>query len=140
MFSKNLILAGILAAGLASADVPLSVERDATYALTESAGIANNRNLRAMVEPIASGMTQTSLCNNIGGNNGQLANGAQLLDLDVILSIGANNAQACCNACANNLLCIAFNFQSDACQLARSREGLLGNLIDLNALVDLSIL
>ena len=184
MFSTNLILAGILAAGLASADVPLSAQHDATLSLTEPVGVSSTRNLRAMMKPTAMDGTNWSphtyqtephvtstptyhmmpnantagspssdfQCNNIGGDGGaQAENGAQLLDLDVIVSIGADSVQACCNACANTNLCIAFNFQpllvTNACVLARSRDGTVGGqpgnpvasngLLNLDAIVNL---
>lgn len=150
MFSKNLIVAGILAANLAanlaSANVPLSVQHDATNSLAESVGISSTRNLRTMTEQTALGATAVLdfLCDNIGNEGGILANRNQLLDLDVIASIGVGSAQECCNACVNNDLCIAFNFQPllllESCLLARSREGLLGGLLNLNAVVDLDIL
>ncbi|RQM10802.1 hypothetical protein DD237_008382 [Peronospora effusa] len=53
MFSTNLILAGILAAGLASADVPLFAHNDATYSLAEPVGVSTTRNLRYMPKPTA---------------------------------------------------------------------------------------
>lgn len=175
MFSKTLILASILAAGLASADVPTSMQHDATVALTESVGASNTRNLRAMTEQTALGATtpispmeQSTMdhtapthteetkpvvdgteiwtlplqCGNTGGAS--IANG-NILDLDVIVSLGAESAQACCNACVNTNLCIAFNFQPllviNACVLARSTndevEGLLGSLISVDADVNL---
>ncbi|CAI5707171.1 unnamed protein product [Peronospora effusa] len=196
MFSTNLILAGILAAGLASADVPLFAHNDATYSLAEPVGVSTTRNLRAMPKPTAvDGTTwsphtyqaephvkstptyqteqtyQTeptyqmmpnfdtagspspaSQCNNIGGDGGApVENGAQLLDLDVIVSIGAESVRACCNACANTNLCIAFNFQpllvTNVCVLARSRDGIVGGqpgspvtsngLLNLDAIVNL---
>ena len=146
MFFKNLIVAGILAASLASADVPLSVQHDATNSLAESVGIASTRNLRVMTEQTAQGVmaAQAVQCGNIGSGDAQLVNRDQLLDLDVLGSVDADNIQSCCNACANSILCIAFDFQPllslEACVLSRSRVGRQGNLIDLIDLVDLSIL
>ncbi|CAI5707337.1 unnamed protein product [Peronospora farinosa] len=182
MFSTNLILAGILAAGLASADVPLFAHHDATYSLAGPVGVSSTRNLRAMPKPTAvDGTTWSphtyeaephteptyqmmpnfdtagspspaSQCNNIGGDGGApVENGAQLLDLDVIVSIGADSVRACCNACANTNLCIAFNFQpllvTNVCVLARSRDGIVGGqpgspvasngLLNLDAIVNL---
>ncbi|CAI5707325.1 unnamed protein product [Peronospora farinosa] len=172
MFSTNLILAGILAAGLASADVPLFAQHDATYSLAGPVGVSSTRNLRAMPKPTAVDGTTWSPhtyqsephvkstptyqtehdCNNIGGDGGApVENGAQLLDLDVIVSIGADSVRACCNACANTNLCIAFNFQpllvTNVCVLARSRDGIVGGqpgspvtsngLLNLDAIVNL---
>lgn len=202
MFSTNLILAGILAAGLASADVPLFAHHDATYSLAGPVGVSSTRNLRAMPKPTAVDGTTwsphtyeaephvkptptyqakphvmstptyqteptyqmmpnfdtagspspSSQCNNIGGDGGApVENGAQLLDLDVIVSIGADSVRACCNACANTNLCIAFNFQpllvTNVCVLARSRDGIVGGqpgspvtsngLLNLDAIVNL---
>ncbi|CAI5713061.1 unnamed protein product [Peronospora farinosa] len=160
MFSKILIVAGILASTLASADVPLSVQHDATNSLVESVGIASTRNLRVMTEQTALGetTTQASQCDNIGSGDAQLANGLQLLnldllgnqlldldllgnqllDLDVLGSVAADNIQSCCNACVNSVLCIAFNFQPllslEACVLSRSRVGRQGGLINLSIL------
>lgn len=58
MFTKNLILAGILAAGLVSADVSLSTQHtDAIETLPESVGISTTRSLRAMTKPTAPGDT-----------------------------------------------------------------------------------
>ena len=187
MLSTNLILAGILAAGLASADVPHSAQHDTTYSLAKSVGTSSIRNLRTMTEPTAlDAMTwaspayqtekhyttskptyqmkpskptyqmkpyadtagspsHASWCDNIGSDGGaQADNGDQLLNLDVIVSIGADSVQACCNACVNTNLCIAFSFQpllvTDVCVLARSRDGTVegqpGSLIDLNDRVD----
>lgn len=150
MFSKIYIVAGILASTLASADVPLSVQHDATNSLVESVGIASTRNLRVMTEQTALGetTTQASQCDNIGSGDAQLANGLQLLnldllgnqllDLDVLGSVAADNIQSCCNACVNSVLCIAFNFQPllslEACVLSRSRVGRQGGLINLSIL------
>lgn len=182
MLSANLILAGILAAGLASADIPLSAQHDATNSLANSVGISSTRNLRAMTEPTAlDGTTwasptyqteqhyvkstptyqmkpytdtagspsHASWCDNIGDDGGaQVENG---LDLDVIVSIGADSIQACCNACVNTNICIAFKFQpllvTDVCVLARLRDGTvegqpgspngLNDLVDVDAIVSL---
>ena len=163
MLSTNLVLASILAASLASADVPLSAQHDATYSLAKS----GTRNLRTMMKPTAQDATnwappahqaehyatstptyhmkpnagspsEALWCDNIGGDSGaQAGNG---LNLDVILSIGADSARACCNACVNTNLCVAFNFQpllvTDLCLLARLRDGIVegqpDSLIDLN--------
>lgn len=145
MFSKNLIVAGILAATLASADVPLSVQHDATNSLAESVGIASTRNLRAMTEQTALGATaaQALLCANIGTGNGQLASEDQLRDLALLGPVEAEDIQSCCGLCSNSILCVAFDFQPllslEACILSRSRTGRRGNLIDLVDLVDLSV-
>lgn len=144
MLSTNLILAGILAAALASADVPLSAQHDAAYSMVESVDISGTRSLRAMTEPTALDGTSwsppthqtqpyadstgspsyTARCNSIiGDGSAEAKNGNQLLE--VIVSIGADSIQACCNACAKTRLCIAFNLQSflltNVCVLARSR-------------------
>ncbi|CAI5707333.1 unnamed protein product [Peronospora farinosa] len=174
MFSTNLILAGILAAGLASADVPLFAHHDATYSLAGPVGVSSTRGASRQVdtdvpdgaptyqtEPTyqmmpnfdtAGSPSPASQCNNIGGDGGApVENGAQLLDLDVIVSIGADSVRACCNACANTNLCIAFNFQpllvTNVCVLARSRDGIVGGqpgspvtsngLLNLDAIVNL---
>lgn len=111
MLSKNLIVAGILAANLASADVPLSMQHDTTYSVAESVGIASARNLRAITDQIPLGSTaKASQCDNIGSAT-QLANGGDLLSLGLVASIlgGPNDIQTCCNACVTNDLCLAFN-------------------------------
>jgi len=138
MFSKNLILAGILAAGLASADV---LQHDATYSLTRTDGISSIRNLRAMTEQTAlsAKAAQALLCDNIGSEGTELLDRAQLLDLSVILSLGAASAYECCTACVDNDLCVAFNFrplvQVRACLLGGSRvDGQSGGLLNVAGL------
>lgn len=112
MLSKNLIVAGILAANLASADVPLSLQHDTSYSVAESVGIVNARNLRAITDQTTLGNTATkaSQCDNIASAT-QLANGGDLLNLGLVASIlgGTSDIQACCNACVTNDLCLAFN-------------------------------
>lgn len=143
MFSKNLILSGILAAGLASADI---LQHDAIYSLTNPVGISATRNLRTMTKQTAMDATvaKTFQCDNIGNEGTEIVDRGQLLDLDVILTLGTESAQACCNACVNDDLCVAFSFrpllQLEACVLAGARSGQSGGLLDLVALVDLDIL
>lgn len=178
MLSTNLILAGILAAALTSADVPLSAQHDAAYTMAESVGISGTRSLRVMTEPTALDGTswttpthqtkpyatstptyqtqpythsagsppQTARCNSIIGNgSAEPKNGNQLLE--VIVSIGADSIQACCNECANTKLCIAFNLQSflitNVCVLARSRartaEGQSGSSTALTNIVNANL-
>ena len=82
----------------------------------------------------------------MGSNDGgaQVDNGAQLLDLDVSVSIGSDSVRTCCNVCVKTNLCVAFNFQpllvTNVCLLASLRDGTMrgqpGNLIGSNALVD----
>ncbi|CAH0479554.1 unnamed protein product [Peronospora belbahrii] len=84
MFSKILILVGILAASNASADVPLSVEHGVTYALAESIGISSTRSLRAMTEQTAMSVTASSVCDTMSDKSGGLLNLLVLLDLILI--------------------------------------------------------
>ena len=86
--------------------------------------------------------TTASQCNNIGGDGAdQVRRGDQLLDLDVIVSIGVASLQACCNACANTIVCIAFTFQpllvTNACVLARLGDGTAAGQQDSNSLLNL---
>ncbi|CAH0515129.1 unnamed protein product [Peronospora belbahrii] len=98
MYSKILILVGILAAGIASADVPLSVEHDVTYALAESVGISSTRSLRAMTEQTAMSVTASSVCDTMSEKSGGLLDLLVLLDLTLIGATDAKDFQACCNA------------------------------------------
>ncbi|CAH0479563.1 unnamed protein product [Peronospora belbahrii] len=173
MFSKNLILAGILAASLASANTLLSTQQEDTiYSLPESVEITNTRSLRAIPEPtemddattwtspthetnpsaastrtyrmkpyegIAGSPKYASQCNHIGQEGGaEAAHGSQLLNLDVIVSLGVDSIQACCNACARTKLCIAFTFRPLLCVLARLKDDKVAGQPGLNDLLSLT--
>ena len=158
MLSTNLILAGILAASLASADVPLSAQHDATYSLVESIGIPSTRNLRAMTKQTALyGTTWTpqkehyatstptyykkpsnadaSWCDSISGDgDAQADNGNQLLSIGLFVSIGPDSVKTCCYKCVDIGVCLAFSFQpllvTDVCVMARLNDGTAEDLSD----------
>ncbi|CAH0479557.1 unnamed protein product [Peronospora belbahrii] len=90
-------------------------------------------------EGIAGSPKYASQCNHIGQEGGaEAAHGSQLLNLDVIVSLGVDSIQACCNACARTKLCIAFTFRPLLCVLARLKDDKVAGQPGLNDLLSLT--